>query len=219
MPLFVENDAPAPAPTTGDRVGRAAATPAPPAPSAPSGFAWPSALIPGAALAVFAWGLTGPGPWRDEVVTVEVSTRPWTGILAVVREVDLVHAAYYALVHLVAGALPGVAPLVAARGISAVAMATTVWALIRLTARLARLGPARPRSVVVASAAGAILALSAGASRYAQEARPFALATALATCATLALATAMTDTEGTEAIAETDETGLEHGDGHRQAGP
>lgn len=133
---------------------------------------------------VCAWGLTTPGPWRDEAVTLDVASRPLGGILALARDVDLVHLAYYLVVHVTLRLTdPGRHALTVTRVLSLLAVAGTAVLLVRLGRALG--------SVRVGTGAALLLAASPTASRYAQEARSYAMVTAAATAATLALVRAL----------------------------
>ena len=134
-----------------------------------------------AALAAGLWGLTGPSFWRDEAVTAEVSRRSLGQILRLLPEVDAVHGLYYLLMHLVTGLLgSGEAAL---RLPSVLAGAVTAGCTAELGRRYggARLG----------LAAGLLTAFSPFLTRYAQDARPYALVTAAAAVSTLLLVSAL----------------------------
>ncbi len=141
----------------------------------------PDRLVPAvpalAALATGRWGLTGPSFWRDEAVTAEVSRRSLGQILRLLPEVDAVHGLYYVLMHLVSWLLgSGEAAL---RLPSVLAGAVTAGCTAELGRRYggARLG----------LLAGLLAAFSPFLTRYAQDARPYALVTATATVSTLLL--------------------------------
>ncbi|WP_459644627.1 hypothetical protein [Kineococcus sp. NUM-3379] len=122
-----------------------------------------------------------PSPWRDEAVTVAVASRDVADILALVRAVDLVHAPFYLLVHALFGANVTVPD---ARWVSVVAAALTGPVLYGTARRAAD-------RAVGAAAVGCWLALPL-VTRFAQEARPYALAALLAACSTYALLRATT---------------------------
>lgn len=146
--------------------------------------AWVGPLLIGLlAAGVYAVQLNRASPWRDEVATIDAARRSWAGIFTLTGHVDAVHAAYYLITHLVASLDPGPVQVLDGRVIGVVAMAAGA-------AGAAVLGrwTDRPASGVFA---GLMLAASPLASRYAQEARPFALSTALAVAATLALVAAI----------------------------
>ena len=128
------------------------------------------------AATVFGWKVGSPSPWWDEAVTRDVVARPLADILDLAGQVDLVHLAYYLILHLVTGGDGG---FVALRLICVVAAALTAGLLVRLGRQLDQ-----PR---VGGCAGVLYAVSPLASRYAQEARAYALVTLVATAATVAL--------------------------------
>nr|WP_269329337.1 glycosyltransferase family 39 protein [Kineosporia babensis] len=125
---------------------------------------------------VFSWWVNRPSPWWDEAVTRDVISRPTSEILDLTAHVDLVHAAYYLLVH---GLVGPTESFVAIRLLSVVAATATGVLLVRLGREL---GSGR-----VGLAAGLLWVIAPLASRYAQEARPYAMVALLATAATLAL--------------------------------
>ncbi|PPK97763.1 mannosyltransferase [Kineococcus xinjiangensis] len=126
-------------------------------------------LAAAAGLVVFGWGAGMPSAWRDEAVTLAVASRSVGDILALARSVDLVHTPYYLLVHALFGSDPS---LTAARWVSVVAAALTGPVLYGTARRAAD-------RAVGCTAVALWLALPL-VSRYAQEARPYALAALLA---------------------------------------
>ena len=128
------------------------------------------------AVAVFGWSVGGPDPWTDELATLKVASWPIGGIMTLAEHKDLVHLAYYLLVHPV-WILDH--SIVAVRLVSVAAMAGAAVALVRIGRAL--------DGWPVGAAAGVMFSASAMASRYAQEARPYALVALLATVTTLAL--------------------------------
>ena len=124
----------------------------------PSGFfARPGvieALIGLFALVVFGWRVRQASPWFDEAVTRDVTSRPGSGIVDLAEHVDLVHTAYYLLVHAILGASTTVTPI---RLISVVAAALTAVLLVRLGRELG--------STRVAVAAGLLWTVAPLASR------------------------------------------------------
>ncbi len=119
-----------------------------------------------------------PSPWVDEAVTVLVVRRPWSGIVALLPGADAPLVPYYLLAKAWAGMLSGLPTLVAVRSLSAVAAAITVAALFTLVARL--------NGIRTGLLAAVLLISLAGFSRYAQEARPYALLVMTATVSWLA---------------------------------
>lgn len=136
----------------------------------------PEVLVALLATAVFSWRVGRPSPWFDEAVTRDVTSRPASGILDLAAHVDLVHATYYLLVHGVLGDSATVTPI---RLLSVAAAALTAVLLVRLGREL---GSGR-----VGIAAGLLWIVAPLATRYAQEARPYAMVALVATAATLAL--------------------------------
>lgn len=132
---------------------------------------------------VYAVGLTRPSPWRDEVATLDAVRRGPGGILELTSDVDAVHAAFYLLAHGVATLDPGPVRILDGRLVSLLAMAVAAGGTVVLGRRTDR--------QLTGVLAGLFVVVSPLASRYAAEARPFALATALAVVATLALLTAV----------------------------
>ncbi|MFF5175476.1 glycosyltransferase family 39 protein [Micromonospora sp. NPDC000089] len=136
------------------------------------------------ALTTLAVGLVGIGhaqPWRDELATWSAATRPAGDLLRLIGTIDATTGAYYLLLH---GwtALFGDSPT-ALRLPSALAMAATGG----LTAVLGR----RLIGARAGLFAGLLLAVLPGTSRYAQEARPYAIAALLAVLASLLLVRAL----------------------------
>jgi mannosyltransferase len=137
------------------------------------GPAWARYLPPVVALGLSLWGITTPSLWRDEAATVAAVRRPLGDLVEMLGNVDAVHSAYYLamwpLVHLLgAGEFVLRAP-------SALATAATAAIVAAIGRRLI--------SPWAGLAAGLIFATLPVASRYGQEARPYAgvvLAAALA---------------------------------------
>ncbi|GLY31179.1 glycosyltransferase family 39 protein [Kineosporia sp. NBRC 101731] len=125
---------------------------------------------------VFTWWINRPSPWWDEAVTRDVVSRSTGEILDLTKSVDLVHATYYLLAHALLGDSTSITPI---RLLSAAAAAVTGVLLVRLGREL---GSGR-----VGLVAGLLWVIAPLSSRYAQEARPYALVALMATAATLAL--------------------------------
>jgi mannosyltransferase len=162
---------------------RAETQPRPPARTGPLAR-WPEALVAVAGLLVWGWQVGTPSPWRDEAATIIVSRRSISGIVAVVRHVDLVHSAFYLLAHLVIQAVGSGSDrtgdqVTAVRLISVLAMTGTAVTLVALGRRLG--------SVPIGLTAAAALLASPLATRWGQDARPFALVTLIAAIATRVL--------------------------------
>ncbi|MEV6376116.1 glycosyltransferase family 39 protein [Micromonospora musae] len=132
-------------------------------------------------LVVTGYGLTGAQLWRDELATWNAATRSVRDLVRLAGNIDAATGPYYLFMH---GwtALAGDS-IVALRLPSVLAMAGTA-ALTALLGR--RLAGARAGLL-----AGLLFALLPGTSRYAQEARPYALASLFAVLATLLLVDAL----------------------------
>lgn len=142
---------------------------------------WLVAVVPALAeLVVGGYRIAGPSLWRDEAATISGAARPVGAILALTRNQDAVHGPYYLLLH----------PVILAGGISAtvlrlpslIAMCLAAGLTAVLGRRLAR-GSGLPAPSAVGLLAGLLLVSVPLTTRYAQEARPYAL-TSL--CAVLA---------------------------------
>ena len=152
-------------------------------------FDWLVAIIPALAeLIVGGYRIGVPSLWRDEAATIAGSHRPLAAIVAMMPNQDAVHGPYYVLMHAV----------IAAGGISAttlrlpslLAMSVAVGLTAALGRRLAQAsGLPGPRAVGLL--AGLALTAVPLTTRYAQEARPYALTTAFAVLATYALVRAV----------------------------
>ena len=132
---------------------------------------WPGWAPAGAALvtlAVTSWKIQVPSFWRDEAATQSATLRSFTGLIAMLGHVDVVHGAYYLLIWLEMR-LAGRSEL-ALRLPSALAMVAAA-ALITVTGRRLVSGRA-------GLAAGLTFAALPAVSWFAQDARPFALETA-----------------------------------------
>lgn len=137
---------------------------------------YPEVLIGLLSAALFSWRVGRPSPWFDEAVTRDVTSRSASEIADLAEHVDLVHTTYYLLVHAVLGVSDSVTPI---RMLSVAAAALTAVLLVRLGREL---GSGR-----VGIAAGLLWTLAPLVSRYAQEARPYAMVALVATASTLAL--------------------------------
>ena len=129
---------------------------------------WAPACTALVTLAVTLWKIQVPSFWRDEAATLSATQRPFTGLIAMLGHVDVVHGSYYVLIWLQVR-LAGHGEL-ALRLPSALAMAVTA-ALITVTGRRLVSGRA-------GLAAGLTFAALPAVSWFAQDARPFALETA-----------------------------------------
>lgn len=133
-------------------------------------------VLPPAFLALLL-GLWQPGLsfWRDEAVTVGVIRRTIPDIFRFLANLDAVHGTYYLLLHPVADTL-GTGELTL-RFPSILATAATAAATAHLANRLMM-----PKAGL---AAGLLYAGAPFASRFAHEARPYAIATMLTVLATI----------------------------------
>ena len=152
--------------------------------------AGPELGVLAAGLVVLAWQVRTPSASRDEATTLAVAGRPLAGILALAGHVDRVHLAYYLIAHgtLLAGRgrLPDqVTPLTELRLLSVLAMAVAAAVTVRIGRILGSAG--------IGGLAGLLVVLEPLASRYAQEARSYALVTMAAALATWALAAGCRD--------------------------
>jgi len=157
----------------------AAATPAGPADRLVAFLARPwvaEILATVMAALVFSWQVNRPSPWWDEAITRDVTARTSSEIIDLTSHVDLVHASYYLLIHALLGGSASVTPI---RLLSVLAAALTAGTLVRLGREL---GSGR-----VGLLAGVLWTAAPLATRYAQEARPYAMVALMATVATLAL--------------------------------
>ncbi len=146
---------------------------------APRAPAW---LIPACSalitLAVTLWRIDVPSFWRDEGATLSAVHRPLPQLIRMLGQMDAVHGTYYLLMWLLVR-LAGSGEL-ALRLPSAVAMAAAAGLLTALGRRLA--GPA------AGLAAGLSFAAVPAVSWFGQDARPFAVETAVATAASYCFA-------------------------------
>src|SRR6185437_6874545 len=133
---------------------------------------------------------SGPSLWRDEAATISGSQRPLSAIMALTLHQDAVHGAYYLLMHAVI-AIGGITET-ALRLPSLIAMCLAVGLTASLGVRLAdNCGLPAPR--LLGLLAGLLLVVVPLTTRYAQEARPYALATLFAVAATYLLVRAAAD--------------------------
>jgi mannosyltransferase len=139
---------------------------------------WAPACAALITLAVTLWKIQVPSFWRDEAATQSATQRSFTGLVAMLGHIDIVHGSYYVLMWLEVR-LAGHSEL-ALRLPSALAMAVAA-ALITVTGRRLVSGRA-------GLAAGLSFAALPAVSWFAQDARPFALETAAAAAASYFLA-------------------------------
>ena len=134
--------------------------------------------------------LGAPSPWRDEAATVDAAQRPVAQIFALLGHVDAVNGAYYLGLHPVIVFL-GNSPAVI-RAPSVLAMAATAGFTAALGRRLAASADL-PAPVLTGLLAGLLLVAAPQATTYAQDARPYAIVTMLATVATYLLVRSLAD--------------------------
>jgi mannosyltransferase len=122
-------------------------------------------------------GLGRPGLWTDELATWGMATTPWDQFWPVLRYVDAVLAPYYVFMHL----------WVSAFGASDIALRLpSLLAMVGSAAMIGLLGR-RLFKPSVGLVAGIVFAVLPSTTRFAAEARPFALAAFVACFATLLL--------------------------------
>jgi mannosyltransferase len=139
-------------------------------------------ILPSAVMLVIAlWRITGPSYWRDEAATMTATARPFGELLRMMGNVDAVHGVYYMIIWVVVR-LGGPGELVT-RLPSAVAMAGAAAAVAALGRRLVS-----PRAGLWA---GLLFAVLPQISLYAQDAREYAIVTALAATASYLLVRAL----------------------------
>jgi mannosyltransferase len=135
------------------------------------GTRWVSIIVGGVATGVALAGAWIPRYWRDERATLQAAQHSWSDLWAFLESQDVVHAAYYALMHLWL-AVFGTSE-VAARLPSALAVGICVVGVVKIGLILVDL-----RCGV---AAGFLMALLPVTSHYGMEARPYAITCALVT--------------------------------------
>ena len=127
------------------------------------------------AFVVVLWGIGTPSFWRDESVSVMAATMSFDELWKLLGEIDAVHALYYLLLRPFA-AFGGE---LAARLPSALAVAGATFGIVAIGRRVA--------TPQVGLFAGLIYAVLPMVSRYGQEARSYALVSAVAVAATWVL--------------------------------
>jgi mannosyltransferase len=142
-----------------------------------AGLVWMRWLPPAAMLAVGLWGVTGASYWRDEAATLTAVRRPFTQLVRMLGHVDAVHGAYYLVLW----------PVVRLAGPGE--LATRLPSLLAMVVAAALVGALGRRlaTPLVGLAAGLLFVVLPQISRYAQEARSYAMVTALAVTASYLL--------------------------------
>jgi mannosyltransferase len=152
---------------------------------------WATAVVPGlAALAVGGYQLARPSLWRDEAYTVDAASRSVSQIVRLVHGTDAVNGTYYLIMHPVI-TLWGTTETVL-RWPSVLAMAIAAVFTSAIGRRLAA-AAALPSPAVTGMLAGLLLAAAPLATRYAQEARSYAMVTMAATVASYLLLRGLAD--------------------------
>lgn len=157
-----------------------------------SPVAWLVALVPGVlGLITGGYHVGRPPIWGDEGVTKAMAARSVSQLLATMPHDDIVHGAYYLVVHAVETVAGSSAPTVL-RAPSVVAMAVAAAFTALIARRLATIaGSLYPAATGLA--AGVLFALLPAVIRYAQEARSYAIVTMLAAITTYLLLKAIED--------------------------
>ncbi|MES9539336.1 MULTISPECIES: glycosyltransferase family 39 protein [unclassified Actinomadura] len=132
-------------------------------------------------LAVSLVGIRTPSLWLDEAATISMTTRSYGDMLRVFPHLDLVHALYYLLMK----------PWVAVFGTGALSLRLpSVLAMAAAAAGVAVVGR-RCLGPTAGLAAGLVWAVAPQTSRWAQEARSYAMTAAVAVLATYLLVRAL----------------------------
>jgi mannosyltransferase len=140
-------------------------------------WCWPALLT----LALGFYQLGRPELWRDELASWSLGTRPLSSLIATARHTGATQLAYYLLLHVWITAFGDSAD--AMRSLSVLAMAAAAACVTVVGRRLA--------GTRAGLCAGLVFALVPSVSRFAQEARFYALEVLVATLATLLLLRAL----------------------------
>jgi mannosyltransferase len=135
------------------------------------------AVPPAVTLAMMLWRIQRPSYWRDEGATLAAVQRPFGELIRMLGNVDAVHGAYYMIIWVVVRF--GGTGEFATRLPSALAMAAAAAGVAAIGHRLVS-----PRAGLFA---GLIFAALPEVSWYGQDARSYAMVTALATTASYLL--------------------------------
>jgi mannosyltransferase len=158
-----------------------AAAPARRPPACDPGPVWMRVLPPAVMLVLGLWRITGPSYWRDEAATMSAVQRPFAELVRMTGHIDAVHGTYYVLIWALVR-LGGPGELVT-RLPSALAMAAAAAAVAAMGRRLVS-----PRAGL---ASGLMFAALPQVSLYAQDAREYAMVTALAAAGSYLLVRAL----------------------------
>jgi mannosyltransferase len=139
-------------------------------------------LLPSVATAMAGLILIGrPEPWQDELVTVEVATRPLPRLFGLLGQIDAVHGAYYVFMHFWIKLFGD--SMTVARAPSALAMAVAAGCVAAVGARLF----GRPAGIL----GGLVFGIVPSTVRFAQETRSYAFVVGCAALSTLLLLRAL----------------------------
>jgi mannosyltransferase len=148
-------------------------------------------LVPAIAeLAVGGYKIGSLSLWRDEGDTLSAATRPVRAILALIHHQDAVHGLYYLLMHVVV-AVFGTSP--AALRLPSLLATAAAAALTAVLGRRLAAASGLPAPDVTGMTAGLLYMALPRTTWYAQDARPYAIATLLAVGATYLLVRAWDD--------------------------
>ncbi len=142
-----------------------------------AGPLWMRAVPPAVTLAIMLWRIQAPSYWRDEGATLAAVQRPFGALIRMLGNVDAVHGAYYMIIWVVARF--GGTGEFATRLPSALAMTVAAAGVAAIGRRLV--------SPLAGLFAGLVFAVLPEISWYGQDARSYAMVTALATTASYLL--------------------------------
>jgi mannosyltransferase len=126
--------------------------------------------------------------WRDEAYSVDAANRGFGQIFALLRHTDVVNGTYYLFMHAVIALLGTSAAAIRLPSLLATAVAAAMTAALgRLLARMAGLPAPRLTGLL----AGLLFVAVPQTTRYAQDARAYAIVTMLVTIATYLLVRAL----------------------------
>jgi mannosyltransferase len=138
---------------------------------------WLWLVPPAVTLTVTVWGIRGASYWRDEAATMAAVQRPFGALIRMLGHVDAVHGSYYLLIWGVVR-MAGTGEL-ATRLPSALVMAAASSGISAIGRRLV--------SMWAGLAGGLLFAVLPEVSWYAEDARSYAIVTALAVAASYLL--------------------------------